>query len=197
MTDLIEYEFDEITGPVELPDGAESTLRERAICKHNYGVYSDRLENAKTVPQMLDALGVIYEPMEGKNTWTESAIKDTFGIEVIPELQEFYSLGISFVSDFCALDSFEDVMRLNHSFRYDRGFTELYMPFDHHFIFGGNGGGDFFMLAYTKHNQLLTFPIYEWNHETDSRSTYSYGGFKEFLARYQSGFGCAHSWPLY
>lgn len=160
-------------------------LKERVLAKELYQRFQLAMNKATTVPQMLMAAKIPYGYIEGENTWHENAVKEAFGIEILPELQEFYSLGLTTESDL--IFSFEDAMVINHDFRHDTGFTDLYMPFDHVYIFGGNGGGDFYLLTYSK-SLRRGLQIFYWDHETDARSVYCWD-FTEFLARSGSWYG--------
>lgn len=183
---MSEYEtFKEQWQALGLSDYDIGQLKERALAKELYERFKTAMKKAKTVPDMLLAAKIPFNYIEGENTWHENAVKDAFGIEILPELQEFYARGMTTEDDL--IYSYSDAMRINDQFRNDPGFTELYMPFDHVYIFGGAGNGDFYLLTYTKSQERHMY-IFIWDHETDGRTPYCWH-FDDFLARSGSWYG--------
>jgi hypothetical protein len=65
--------------------------------------------------------------------------------------------------------SVERIVEGNLSFRANRTFRELYMPFDHLLFFSDAGNGDQFAYAILA-GEVRKDDIYVWNHEDDSRT---------------------------
>lgn len=172
-------------------DSLESQYRDEIEAEPTYKKYRKQLDQAKTWQERFAIVGHDYKTIKGPNNWHESAIKDEFGVDILPELQEFYALGLDELD--CVLFDFDHVLATNRSFRHDKDLAASNLPFDHLFFFGGNGLGDHYALAYHRDGSLNPW-IWVWEHETDDRKQYcwdindliarhfgEYGGFGEHL----------------
>lgn len=144
-----------------------------------------QLAKARTWRERFKAVGQEYREIKGPNNWHESAIKDDFGFEILPELQELYALGLNGLD--CVLYSFDEVMETNRDLRTAPELAAFNMPVDHLFFFGGNGLGDHFCLAYNRDGSMKD-EIWIWDHESDERKAYC-RGLNDLIARYFSRYG--------
>jgi hypothetical protein len=69
--------------------------------------------------------------------------------------------------------SAHDIQEQNRELRSNSDFRRLYMPFDHLLFFVDDAGGDRFAFAIKADGQIRRKDIYQWAHETDSRSWYA------------------------
>lgn len=69
--------------------------------------------------------------------------------------------------------STDDIVQQNLAFRRNSDFAELYMPFDHLFFFGADGGGDQFAYRILGGQIRDTSWIYRWDHESDDREWFA------------------------
>lgn len=150
-----------------------------------YDKVARKFRKAKTWPEKIAALGYCAEPLEGQNNWHETAIKEAFGFEVLPELQQFYALGLDGMDH--VIYDFNYAMQVNTTMREDKGYQELFMPFGHFFIFGGPGNGDYYMQAFNGDGSSKS-EFYLWDHETDNRKAFC-SRFDDLLLRHATCYG--------
>lgn len=163
----------------------ERQYKEELEARPKYEQFSMILRTVTTWRERIAVLGQEYREIKGPNNWHESAIKDDFGIDIIPELQKFYAEGIDGLD--CVLYNFDEVMEINRERRNDPVFADFMMPVDHFFFFGGHGNGDMFALGYYRDGSMSPY-VWLWDHETDERKCYCHG-LNDLLARYFSYYG--------
>ena len=83
--------------------------------------------------------------------------------------------------------SIQEITSQNRELRTEPTYPELYMPFTPLLFFGDDGSGNLFgyrVLA----GIIRNLDVFEWDHETDSRSCYAYG-LRGYFKRRSSGVG--------